>query len=67
MDENICRHRKNKIVLNYKIVIGFSILYIIDEHTELYSIDLARTNETLNSTAILQLMEIDKFESLIYF
>ena len=39
-----------KIVLNYKIVICFLILYIIDEHTALYGIDISRTNETLAVT-----------------
>ena len=52
-----------KIVLNYKIVICFSILYIIDEHTAAYGIDLSRTNETLTDTSIIQCIDIDTFES----
>ena len=39
-----------KIVLNYKIVICLSILYIIDEHTTLYGINLSPINETLTIT-----------------
>ena len=56
-------HYMLKIVLHYKIVIGFSILYIIDEHTTRYGINLLWTNETLTDTSIIQFIDIDTFES----